>query len=140
LDFATTLADDYLVKVDRASMMSSLEVRAPFLDPRLIDFAFAKIPAHWRCDGRETRRLQRRLARRWLPSGLDIDRKQGFSVPLDEWFRKAGPRALRTMLTGLPDVLEPKYVGTQIRMLMAGRATGSRLFALAMLATCCARL
>ncbi len=78
--------------------MNSLEVRAPFLDASLVEFAFSKIPSVWKCDGRETRRLERRLAREWLPSALDIDRKQGFSVPLDAWFREAGPEAVRGRL------------------------------------------
>jgi hypothetical protein len=42
----------------------------------------------------ETRGIERRLARRWLPPALDSDRKQGFSVPLDTWFREAGPEAV----------------------------------------------
>jgi len=140
LDFTTTLPDDFLVKVDRASMMNSLEVRAPFLDARLIEFAFTKVPSMWKCDGLETRRLQRRLARRWLPPALDIDRKQGFSVPLGDWFRTAGSKAVRERLAGLPEEIDRAFVEEQIRGHMAGRQNGSRLFALVMLAACCKRL
>jgi asparagine synthase (glutamine-hydrolysing) len=139
-DFATTLSDDFLVKVDRASMMNSLEVRAPFLDPRLVDFAFARVPSTWKCDGKETRRLQRRLAQRWLPSALDIDRKQGFSIPLGDWFRKAGAKAVRARLEGLPDLFDQRVIEEQIRGQMAGRENGSRLFALIMFAACCRSL
>jgi asparagine synthase (glutamine-hydrolysing) len=139
-DFTTTLADDYMVKVDRASMMSALEVRAPFLDPRLVDFAFTQIPSAWKCDGRETRRLERCLARRWLPPTLDINRKQGFSVPLGGWLRQAGPEAIRARLRGLPEVLDRRAIEAQIRGQMAGRENGSRLFALIMLAACARRL
>jgi asparagine synthase (glutamine-hydrolysing) len=121
-------------------MMNSLEVRAPFLDPRLIEFAFTKVPSVWKCDGVETRRIQRRLARRWLPSALDIDRKQGFSVPLGDWFRTAGSKAIRERLEGLPDEIDRDFVEDQIRGHMAGRQNGSRLFALVMLAACCKRL
>ena len=49
----------------------------------------------------EPRRIERRLARRWLPPALDSHRKQGFSVPLDTWFRQAGPE--------LPRVLQRPY-------------------------------
>jgi asparagine synthase (glutamine-hydrolysing) len=139
-DFSTTLVDDYMVKVDRASMMNSLEVRAPFLDANLIDFAFTKIPSVWKCDGRETRRIERRLARKWLPPALDIDRKQGFSVPLDAWFRQAGPEAVRERLADLPEAIDRKMVEAQIQGHMAGRANGARLFALVMLSACCRRL
>ena len=140
LDFTTTMSDDFMVKVDRASMMSSLEVRAPFLDARLVEFAFTKVPSRWKCDGRETRRIERHLARRWLPPTLDLDRKQGFSVPLGDWFRQAGSEALRERLVGLPEVIDRDVVENQIRGHMAGRQNGSRLFALVMLATCCQHL
>ena len=53
LDFRTYLVDDILAKVDRASMLCSLEVRAPFLDPRLIDFAFRRVPDRLRATARE---------------------------------------------------------------------------------------
>jgi asparagine synthase (glutamine-hydrolysing) len=140
LDFSTTLVDDYMVKVDRASMMNSLEVRAPFLDANLVEFAFTKVPSVWRCDGQETRRIERRLARKWLPSALDIDRKQGFSVPLDAWFREAGAEAVRARLADLPEALDRTAVEAQIRGHMAGRANGARLFALVMLSACCRQM
>ena len=139
-DFSTTLVDDYMVKVDRASMMNSLEVRAPFLDANLVEFAFTKVPSLWKCDGQETRRIERRLARKWLPSALDIDRKQGFSVPLDAWFRQAGAEAVRERLADLPEVIDRRMVEAQIRGQMAGRANGARLFALIMLSACCRQL
>jgi len=78
------LQEDILVKVDRASMAASLEVRAPFLDPDLMDFlATLKLR-------RMTRKyLLRRLMRGRIPDAI-IDRpKQGFGVPLDAWFRGA---------------------------------------------------
>jgi asparagine synthase (glutamine-hydrolysing) len=138
-DFSTTLVDDFMVKVDRASMMNSLEVRAPFLDASLVEFAFSKVPSIWKCDGQETRRIERRLARKWLPAALDIDRKQGFSVPLDAWFREAGPEAVRERLAHLPEMIDRTMVEAQIAGHMAGRANGARLFALVMLSACCRR-
>ena len=140
LDFTSTLADDFLVKVDRASMMNSLEVRAPFLDQRLVEFAFCKVPSVWKCDGREPRRLERRLAQRWLPASLDIKRKQGFSVPLGDWFRELGFQAARSRLEGLPAFINRAVVDALVRGHMNGRENGSRLFALVMLAACCRRL
>ena len=84
-DFMSYLPGDILVKVDRASMANSLEVRAPFLDRRIVEFAYAKVPNHLRTTSDERKILLRRLARRLLPPDFDVDRKQGFSVPLSNW-------------------------------------------------------
>ncbi|MDQ6717719.1 MAG: asparagine synthase (glutamine-hydrolyzing), partial [Gemmatimonadota bacterium] len=86
-DFRTYLPDDILAKVDRASMLASLEVRAPFLDRHVIEFAFGKVPDHLRATETGRKILLRKLARRILPPTFDVERKQGFSLPLDKWFR-----------------------------------------------------
>jgi asparagine synthase (glutamine-hydrolysing) len=90
-DFRSYLPDDILVKVDRASMLCSLEVRAPFLDRRIIEFAYQRIPNRLRAALQERKILLRRLAKRLLPPELDIDRKQGFTIPISEWLT---PRTL----------------------------------------------
>jgi len=84
-DFRSYLPGDILVKVDRASMANSLEVRAPFLDARLIEFAFGKVPNQLRTTSSQRKILPRRLAARLLPPDFDADRKQGFSIPLTDW-------------------------------------------------------
>jgi asparagine synthase (glutamine-hydrolysing) len=122
------------VKVDRASMARSLEVRAPFLDYRLIEFAFGQVPSHWKVQGHESRRLQRLLAQQWLPRDLDINRKQGFSIPINEWLRNEGEQRLMARMAGLPDVINLDQVRNLVRGHIAGRANGGRLFALIMLA------
>jgi asparagine synthase (glutamine-hydrolysing) len=132
--FGSILPDDFLVKVDRASMAHSLEVRAPFLDHRLIEFAFGQLPADWKVKGGESRRLQRRLGQQWLPADLDTQRKQGFSIPLNEWLRQEGESGLFAKMEGLPDIIDLDAVKGLIRGQMAGRANGGRLFALMMLA------
>ncbi|HEX4480926.1 MAG TPA: asparagine synthase (glutamine-hydrolyzing) [Rudaea sp.] len=80
------LQDDILVKVDRASMLHSLEVRAPFLDIELVNF-LRKLPASMKLRGGTTKYLLRRAARSILPDEI-IDRgKQGFAVPVGQWLR-----------------------------------------------------
>jgi len=82
------LPDDILVKVDRASMLNSLEVRAPLLDYRVIEFAFGRVPNHFRVTTKERKILLRKLASRLLPQHLDLSRpKRGFSLPLRDWFK-----------------------------------------------------
>jgi asparagine synthase (glutamine-hydrolysing) len=84
-DFRSYLPEDILVKVDRASMLCSLEVRAPFLDRRVVEFAYGRVPNRLRATLGERKILLKRLARRLLPSDLDIDRKQGFTIPISKW-------------------------------------------------------
>jgi asparagine synthase (glutamine-hydrolysing) len=84
-DFRSYLPEDILVKVDRASMLCSLEVRAPFLDRRVIEFAYERIPGRLQATLQERKILLKRLAKCLLPPDLDIDRKQGFTVPISKW-------------------------------------------------------
>lgn len=131
--FGSILPDDFLVKVDRASMANSLEMRTPFLDYRLIEFAFGRIPSHWKVLGHKTRRIQKILASRMLPRDLDINRKQGFSVPMDEWLRADNCARVRDCISSLPDMIRRDEVERLIDGQMRGRANGSRLYALLML-------
>jgi asparagine synthase (glutamine-hydrolysing) len=84
-DFRSYLPEDILVKVDRASMLCSLEVRAPFLDHRVIEFAFRDIPNEHRASKTARKILLKDVARKLLPSDLNLDRKQGFTLPVSTW-------------------------------------------------------
>jgi asparagine synthase (glutamine-hydrolysing) len=131
--FGSILPDDFLVKVDRASMAVSLEARTPFLDYRLVEFAFSKIPSIWKVRGSETRRVEQILAQRFLPAQLDTKRKQGFSIPLDDWLRADNCNLLRNYMTYLPDCIDRDEVEQLIAGLFRGRANGARLYALLVL-------
>jgi len=87
LDFRLYLEDDLLVKVDRASMGCSLEMRTPFLDHRLIEFA-AGLPAELKVRGFELKYLLKKAAVKWLPRKIVCRQKRGFSVPISRWMRK----------------------------------------------------
>ena len=89
-DFMNYMAEDILVKVDRASMLNSLELRSPFLDYRVIEFAFGEVPSILKTTTSERKIILKRLADRLLPPEFDKQRKQGFSIPLKEWL-KDGP-------------------------------------------------
>ena len=130
-DFQQLLPDDYLVKVDRASMANSLEVRTPFLDHNLVEFAFSRIPSDWKCTVNERRKLQNLMAKKYLPSKFEINRKQGFSIPMDDWLRNA---QLDCLIELLPkDIFNVNYVKELITGHRRGRTNGARLFALLML-------
>lgn len=85
-DMLGYLPDDVLVKVDRASMAASLEVRAPFLDPELFEFAW-RLPLRLNARAPRPKHLLRRVLSRYVPDRL-VDRpKTGFGVPLADWLR-----------------------------------------------------
>jgi asparagine synthase (glutamine-hydrolysing) len=85
-DLMNYLPDDILVKVDRASMSHSLEVRCPLLDHEMVELGM-RIPARHKMRGLTGKRLLRKLLRRHLPATLTDKPKRGFSVPLASWFR-----------------------------------------------------
>jgi asparagine synthase (glutamine-hydrolysing) len=131
MDFRSYLVDDILVKVDRASMLTSLEVRAPLLDHRIIDFAYGRVPDSMRAWRGQRKVLLRKLARKILPAELDITRKQGFSIPLGEWFRGDWGRYMRDILLSADGSLFDRQA---IQSLISGQEIGlvnsHRLFSL----------
>ncbi len=84
VDQNTHLLDEFLVKVDRLSMAHSLEVRPPFLDHRLVEFA-AEIPMPYKVKGITTKYLIRRLMKGRLPEYITSGAKKGFSPPMATW-------------------------------------------------------
>ncbi|MBI3272534.1 MAG: asparagine synthase (glutamine-hydrolyzing) [Planctomycetes bacterium] len=86
MDLRFYLPNDMLMKVDGASMAVALEVRTPFLDHALVEYALA-LPSHLKLRRFTTKYLLRRLADRLLPPGIAWRRKQGFGVPLSAWFQ-----------------------------------------------------
>jgi asparagine synthase (glutamine-hydrolysing) len=90
MDFQNFLVSDILVKVDRTSMMHSVEVRAPFLNRDLLDYAFGSIPTKFKYNTKSRKMVLQQLARDNLPSSFNTKRKQGFSLPLGDWIRN-GP-------------------------------------------------
>ncbi|WP_404420881.1 asparagine synthase (glutamine-hydrolyzing) [Nibricoccus sp. IMCC34717] len=80
------LRDDILTKVDRASMMHGLEVRSPFLDPAVVDFA-RRLPSSLKCDRGRTKVLLKRALAPLLPQETLARAKKGFGVPIGAWFR-----------------------------------------------------
>ena len=86
LDKNISLEGDMLVKVDRASMLCSLECRAPFLDYRLIEFSYC-IPDHFLIKGNNKKRILKDTFEDLLPSRFFKAPKAGFEVPISYWFR-----------------------------------------------------
>jgi asparagine synthase (glutamine-hydrolysing) len=86
VDIKTYLTDDILVKVDRASMANSLEVRAPLLDHKLMELA-ATMPASIKLRGKNGKYILKKALERYLPESILYRSKMGFAVPIARWFR-----------------------------------------------------
>ena len=86
LDTRLYLAEDILTKVDRASMAVSLEVRAPFLDPRVAEFA-ASLPSNYKLHGHKTKYILKKAVHELLPPFVTRRPKKGFGVPVAEWLK-----------------------------------------------------
>jgi len=82
----TYLMDEVLVKVDRASMVHALEVRAPLLDHRLIDFV-TSLPYEFKVHRLNTKYILKQLMKNALPQDIISRSKKGFSIPLSLWLR-----------------------------------------------------
>jgi asparagine synthase (glutamine-hydrolysing) len=113
LDTQLYLAEDILTKVDRASMAVSLEVRAPYLDPRVAEFA-ASLPAWYKLHGYTSKYILKKAAKGLVPPFVWRRGKKGFGVPFAQWLKKElkpmandllSPERLRR--TGL---FNPEYV------------------------------
>lgn len=85
-DTKTWLVDDLLIKADRMSMATSIELRVPFLDHRLVEYA-ATIPSRHKIDGRNTKHVLKHALRDSLPSSIIQRKKMGFPTPLEMMFR-----------------------------------------------------
>lgn len=105
-DVNLVLLSDMLVKVDMMSMANSIEVRSPFLDKRVVDFAFG-LPSEYKIDGTMKKKIVQDAFRELLPAELYNRPKHGFEIPLLDWFRKE--------LWGLinDDLLEKNFVAQQ---------------------------
>jgi len=104
LDTKTYLPGDILTKVDRMSMATSLEVRAPLLDHQFAEWA-ARLSSRWKLRHHEPKYILKKLAERLgVPGDVLYRRKQGFSMPLVHWFRQRPMPALLEIL------LEPKTI------------------------------
>ena len=85
-DLQLVLENDMLVKVDRMSMSQSLEVRVPFLDNKIVDFAFS-LPVNYKIDSSHRKKILKDTFKSFLPEELFNRGKKGFEVPLLKWFK-----------------------------------------------------
>ena len=113
IDTRLYLAEDILTKVDRASMAVSLEVRAPFLDPRVAEFA-ASLPSNYKLRGQKTKYILKKAVKEILPPFVTRRGKKGFGVPVAEWLKEKLRPLARDLLSPArvrrAGVFNPEYV------------------------------
>ena len=124
-DFHCYLPDDILVKVDRASMLVSLEVRAPLLDYRVAEFAFSRVPGRLKV-GRGGKILLQQLGRRLLPPALSLNRKAGFGIPLRAWLGHDSNGLMHGVSAALAGWLNPGPTEGVVRSVGRGLASRDR--------------
>jgi asparagine synthase (glutamine-hydrolysing) len=126
LDAKTYLTGDILTKVDRMSMATSLEVRAPFLDHKFAEWA-ARLSPRWKMRMGEPKYILKKLAERLgVPRQALYRKKQGFSMPLVHWFRQNPSPALLDILEE-PRTIERGYFSREgIRSKLREHRSGAR--------------
>lgn len=112
-DFKNYLPDDLLVKVDRASMATSIEAREPFLDHRLIEFVFS-LPFELRMKKDCSKYLLKKVLYKHIPKEYFERRKMGFSIPLFKWFSQKLDKEFEILFSpevlSMIDILDRKAV------------------------------
>src|SRR5215813_1133301 len=127
VDTKTYLTADIMCKVDRMSMATSLEMRAPILDHVLVEFV-SSLPSHWKLRGRTQKYILRKLAERiGVPGEVLYRHKQGFSLPLVHWIKHELKDLLLTVLLE-PRTMQRGYFNPQgVRQLLDEHFSGRRI-------------
>lgn len=126
LDMNYYMAEDILTKLDRAAMAVSLETRAPFLDPRVAQFA-AALPLEYKLKGSNGKYILKKAVEDLLPQTILNRPKKGFGIPIAEWLKGRLNPLMHDLLSperlSVQGLFEPEYVQTLIREHESGRAS-----------------
>lgn len=137
VDQVTYLSGDLLPKTDRMTMAHSIEARAPFLDADWVEWT-ARLPGKFKVRGMQTKWLLKKGFPEEVPANIRSRGKQGFSIPVGQWFRNELREWTREILMdnqALSEIVKPQSVETLYVEHQAGRVNnGKKLWALLMLA------
>lgn len=126
-DIKTWLADDLLMKFDKMSMSTSLEGRAPFLDYRMVEFAF-NLPAKYKIAKDTSKVILRDAFKNELPKEIFTRKKQGFNLPMEEWLRTYLRHHVEEIVKlSLDDHIDNDYLATIVKEHLSGKGNRGRL-------------
>jgi asparagine synthase (glutamine-hydrolysing) len=125
-DLKVYMPNGPLVKVDRMSMLNSLEVRCPLLDSRVVELAF-RVPAHMKLKGSCGKRLLRELAKRRLPAEIAAAPKRGFNAPAGSWTSSEGAGLFESEVLANSAPLASSVDLAACRRLFAAHVNGEHL-------------
>jgi len=129
-DFHTTLPSAFLVKLDRVSMMNSLELRSPFLDKELVEFVFESVPDIYKQHGNRSKILLKELGKSVLPETLELNRKQGLTMPVRTWFQSDWGDYAKSVLLDNGSIWRGQFIERLFELQKRGYDNSSRLLAL----------
>jgi len=133
LDFLNYLPEDILVKIDRASMLNSLELRSPMLDRKVLEFAFS-LDSKLKVNTKHRKIILQNLCQRVLPKNYNTNRKQGFSIPLQKWLQKGKwLEYFKSILLDDGCSINKEVVKNLFSLQEKGYSNNERLFSLAIL-------
>ncbi|MEW6319923.1 MAG: asparagine synthase (glutamine-hydrolyzing) [Acidobacteriota bacterium] len=122
-DLTLYLADDILVKVDRMSMATSLETRAPFLDADVMELAFS-LPGHFKIRQGERKWILKRALQGVVPERVLRRRKEGFSIPMKNWLRRELQPMMRELLAPARIAARGLFVPAEVERLVEAHVAG----------------
>ena len=122
-DLSIYLADDILVKVDRMSMATSLETRAPFLDVGVMELAFS-MPGDLKIRNGERKYILKRALEGLVPDAILRRRKEGFSIPMKQWLRRDLAPLMEDLLSDDRVRRRGLFQPTEVRRLIGEHRTG----------------
>ena len=125
-DVVNLLPGNNLVKPDRMGMAHSLEARTPFLDYRLVEFAFTQTPGDWKVSGQVTKKELKEAVRGLIGDELTYRRKQMFTVPVGEWLKGSLTHLLDNFLLGADAATREIFEGSIVRRMVDDHRCGRR--------------
>ena len=133
IDTKTSLPDDLLIKADRITMGNSVELRVPFLDHKILEFA-ASLPPHYKVRGLQTKRILKKVFGERIPKAILHRKKAGFPIPIERWMQRDLKDEVRQVLLSKRSLERGHFSKSGLEKLLAfsepGKPVAKEIFAL----------